>query len=439
MSWDWLLAAIGKSQSSAVAETRLGDVARLINGMPYDSKHFGPDGTRLVRIRDILGSRDQVHYNGPNLTPHRVTPGTLLVGMDGDFNVARWPGPDALLNQRVLAIATDQLSGKWIEYCLPSVLEITNDLTYATTVKHLSSAQVRAFRLPWPSAGQRQQILEYLDHETAEIDAFISELEQMREWLEERWRGALVELVQGRRLGGLVATDVCVWPTAPSSWLRTRLKATVASASNGSWGDEVGDSTGVRCIRVADFDKIRGAVHDMNPTSRRYDSPTLERLGLRHGDLLIEKSGGGPTSPVGNVVRYTGEGGEMYSNFVARIRVPPHVDSEYALRLHQSLYVGGVTARSVKQTTGIQNLDETAYFNEPVFLPDLERQKSIAALLSTQRTSTDEEIADIDAAIALAKERRAALITAAVTGQIDIAARQKPVVDSIQTAIEEAR
>ena len=48
-------------------------------------------------------------------------------------------------------------------------------------------------------------------------------------------------------------------------------------------------------------------------------------------------------------------------------------------------------------------------------------------------------IADIDAAIALAKERRAALITAAVTGQIDVTTKQKPAVDRIQTAIQEGR
>ena len=44
----------------------------------------------------------------------------------------------------------------------------------------------------------------------------------------------------------------------------------------------------------------------------------------------------------------------------------------------------------------------------------------IASSLSEERAAIDEAAADIDAAIALAKERRAALITAAVTGQIDV-------------------
>lgn len=59
--------------------------------------------------------------------------------------------------------------------------------------------------------------------------------------------------------------------------------------------------------------------------------------------------------------------------------------------------------------------------------------------MDSAQADRDEQVVDIDAAIALAKERRAALITAAVTGQIDVTSRQRPVVDSIQSALQEAR
>lgn len=303
----------------------------------------------------------------------------------------------------------------------------------------INASDVARIHLPLPTPTEQRQIADYLDHETAEIDAFIADLEAMRMQLEERWGSALVEIVQGRDHDDVIHTGIDVWPLAPTSWLRTRLKSTVAASTNGVWGEEPASSSGTRCIRVADFDKLRGRVHDLNPTSRQYDASVVSRMGLRDGDLILEKSGGGPTNPVGNVVRYDGGGGDMYSNFVARIRVSGAVDSAYALRLHQSLYASGVTARSVKQTTGIQNLDESAYFDEPVFLPGHDEQKVIARALTAERESTDDTVADIDAAIALAKERRAALITAAVTGQIDVTMKHRPVVDSIQTAIDGSR
>ena len=127
----------------------------------------------------------------------------------------------------------------------------------------------------------------------------------------------------------------------------------------------------------------------------------------------------------------------MYSNFVARIEVASGVDSSYALRLHQSLYTSGVTTRSVKQTTGIQNLDATSYFNEPIFLPTLAEQQQIAKHLDSRRLDMDELSTDLTRAIALAKERRAALITAAVTGQIDVTATHRPAAEQLEDDIKE--
>lgn len=240
---------------------------------------------------------------------------------------------------------------------------------------------LREIRVHTPGVVTQRTIADYLDHETAEIDALIGDLEGTLSLLTRRWDTELIRCVQTGVEGETHATGVSTWPRAPQTWRRTRLKATATSARNGAWGAEPDtDETTVRCIRVADFDKTLGSVHNASVTSRSYPAGVVAANALRPGDLILEKSGGGPTTPVGNVVRYDGPGGEMYSNFVARIEVASGVDSSYALRLHQSLYTSGVTTRSVKQTTGIQNLDATSYFNEPIFLPTLAEQQQIANL-----------------------------------------------------------
>ncbi|EYT49658.1 hypothetical protein [Brachybacterium muris] len=297
---------------------------------------------------------------------------------------------------------------------------------------------LREITIAAPPELTQRAIADYLDHETAEIDALIANQLDALRLLSRRWESELVRIVQTGAGNEIRATGVDTWPQAPTTWRQTRLKATIISARNGAWGTEPGTGeVNARCIRVADFDKIHGSIHDMNTTSRSYPEAIVSESSLQLGDLIIEKSGGGPTTPVGNVVRYTGPGGEMYSNFVARIKVAHGVHSAYALRLHQALYASGVTTRSIKQTTGIQNLDSTSYFNEPIFLPPRAEQQRIAEHLEGRRHDIDELGADLTRAIALAKERRAALITAAVTGQIDVTATHRPAAEQLEDDIKE--
>lgn len=84
-------------------------------------------------------------------------------------------------------------------------------------------------------------------------------------------------------------------------------------------------------------------------------------------------------------------------------------------------------------------LNRDALGRAPIRIPSADIQARAVLAIKISRRAQFDAIADIDAAIALAKERRAALITAAVTGQIDVTTKQKPAVDRIQTAIQEGR
>lgn len=132
-------------------EVRVGQIGKIKNGLPFDSEYFGSEGLPLIRIRDLFATEVATRYSGPSLTEDRITRDDVLVGMDGDFNVSRWKvGEPGLLNQRVLALRADRLTSRWIEYCIRFPLKIINDLTYSTTVKHLSSNQVAKIRIPLP-------------------------------------------------------------------------------------------------------------------------------------------------------------------------------------------------------------------------------------------------------------------------------------------------
>lgn len=302
-------------------------------------------------------------------------------------------------------------------------------------VPNLSISSFLNTRVPVLEGCQQQQIADYLDHETAEIDAFIADQKSLSELLQERWHSLLIHTVQIGAQGAarLCSTEVAEWPYVPHRWEKMRLKSTILDSQNGSWGSEPGvDSVTRRCIRVADFDKNSGRIHSANETERSYPLSQIKNLELQSGDLIIEKSGGGPTTPVGNTVLYDAPGGDMFSNFVARIRLRSNISPLFAVYLHRSLYLNQVTQRSIKQTTGIQNLDADSYFNETIFLPSLEEQKSIGRSIEENRIETETSLQVIEKATDLARERRAALITAAVTGQIDVTARNKPAAEQLE-------
>src|SRR6185503_19549648 len=109
------------------------------------------------------------------------------------------------------------------------------------------------------------------------------------------------------------------------------------------------------------------------------DEPTLrnikenERIGrvLQRGDLLLEKSGGGELQPVGCVVLYDDPRPAVFSNFVARVVLAPDTCSSFWRYLHAAAYAVRLNTRSIKQTSGIQNLDQQQYFDERAPFPPL--------------------------------------------------------------------
>lgn len=124
---------------------------------------------------------------------------------------------------------------------------------------------------------------------------------------------------------------------------------------------------------------------------RSVDRKTAGRIGLENGDLILEKSGGGDQSPVGRVVRFESNGeSAVTSNFAARVRCGRMSDPRYVVYLLASLYFSGQTAKCVKQTTGIQNLDTEAWLQLSVPEVGLEQQRRIADFLDDRVVRLDD-------------------------------------------------
>ena len=176
---------------------RIRDHAAVVNGYPFDSKLFTADnGMPLVRIRDIANDKTSLCYAGDLVPEALIHSGDILVGMDGDFNVTRWRGGEALLNQRVCCIRpTSAVDARFLYYVLPTPLSLINEFTYSTTVKHLSSFDILNIHFPYPPLSLQRTIADYLDRETARVDSLVAAKQRVLALLAEKRRTLITRAV----------------------------------------------------------------------------------------------------------------------------------------------------------------------------------------------------------------------------------------------------
>ena len=274
----------------------------------------------------------------------------------------------------------------------------------------------------FPPFPEQRAIAGFLDRETAKIDSLVAKMERLIELLQEK-RIALISRAVTKGLDPNVpmkASGVEWLGEMPDHWEVKRLRATVLGCQNGVWGAEPNGSNDIACVRVADFDRVKFRANTSRPTLRSIEADVIRKRMLYPGDLLLEVSGGGEKQPVGTVVMYDDKQPAVCSNFIAQLRPSEGFESRYLTYLHSTLYSARVNVRSVKQSIGIQNLHKASYLNEAAGFPPLPEQQAIAGFLDRETTKIDALISKVREAIDRLTELRTALISAAVTGRIDV-------------------
>lgn len=89
--------------------------------------------------------------------------------------------------------------------------------------------------------------------------------------------------------------------------------------------------------------------------------------------------------------------------------------SRFWMYQHAAAYASGVNVAAIKQTSGIQNLDQSQYFDERGVYPDEDEQNAIATYLDRETAKIDALIAEQEKLLALLAEKRQATISHAVT------------------------
>lgn len=207
----------------------------------------------------------------------------------------------------------------------------------------------------------------------------------------------------------------------PKEWEVKKLKYIFESVKNGIWGDdEKGDENDVFCIRVTNFNRDKSIVEMDNLTVRNLDKYKQKDYLLKKNDLLIEKSGGGDNQPVGFVAIYNSNVPAIYANFMARIVINQKNDNRYILYYLSTLYNKRINTKHINQTTGIQNINTTSYFDEKIGIPKILEQEKIANFLDIKTSQFDSIISKKEKLIEKLEEAKKSLISEVVTGKVKI-------------------
>lgn len=263
---------------------------QILSGAPFESELFTNESNYmpLVRIRDIMNGNTETYYKGDYSQEYIISKGDILVGMDGDFNVATWTGNDAILNQRVCKLHNfkSDVCPRFVFYTLPMFLKRKNDLTYATTVKHLSTFDIYGFTYFLPPLSEQQKIASFLDEKCSEIDEMIALQETIIEELKAYKQSVITEAVTKGLNPDVPMKDSGIeWiGEIPEHWEVTKFKSLfcIKKIIAGELGYDVLSVT-QQGLKIKDLSKNEGQVAQ---DYSKYQLVDINDFVMNHMDLL---------------------------------------------------------------------------------------------------------------------------------------------------------
>lgn len=259
--------------------------------------------------------------------------------------------------------------------------------------------------VPLPQPAEQRAIADFLDRETAKIDALIEKQNHLIDLLLERRSGALAAFLDvdgvaspGPRLKHHIASVRQGWSPQCNDW----------PAKDGGWAVlRAGCINGGR-FRPGDNKELPA---DLEPRKETV---------VRVGDLVVSRAN---TRELvgGAAVVHEPHPRLMLSDKLYAFSLRNSANPDFvALVLRTRRYRDLIELEATGASQSMQNITQEVLRNLPFSLPDRQTQDQLVIEAAARMKETDELIAKAEEFIALARERRAALITAAVTGRLDV-------------------
>lgn len=342
-------------------------------------------------------------------------------------------GAALLLNRRVLmkvagcvdnnmmAALPRGVRADWLLYLL-SIFDM-GWLVNPGAVPSVNQEQVGNIKLPIPTPSEQAAIVAHLDRETARIDGLVEKKSRFIELLREKRHAVITHAVTKGLDSNVPMKDSGVeWlGEVPGHWAVTKIKRIILGISQG-WSPECEpgvpdlDEWGVLKVGCVNGGEFRAAESKTLPENLE---PRPE-LALRKGDVLVSRA---------NTRELVGSCAVVEQDY-PKLMV---CDKLYRLLSNPKMVMPGFLAKLVAvhgrraveveangASSSMVNISQSVILDLAVAMPSLAEQQEILAQIDKITSRVDQVITQTERSIELLKEHRSALVTAAVTGQIDV-------------------
>lgn len=398
--------------------TRLKYAARLISGgtPAVDDERYwtdDQDSSAWVAIADMTRSsvitETARRVTRPGVASkglHVGKPGTVLFAMYASIGETAVLGCEATWNQAILGIEPipGRADARFIRYWLAHSKPELSKLFRSNTQDNLNAEQVS--NLPFPTHTRRTQarIADFLDAETARIDALITKKRRLLKLLEEKHWSFFVGQI------------------GAALYHETLLRRLISQITDGPFGSALKSEhyvdSGARVVRLGNIGASKFRPDDKAFIDLSYYQ-TLTKHGVDAGDLLIAGLGDA-NNHVGRacVAPELGPAIVKADCYAAKVRHDLVLPEFLALFLSSPLGAAAVAQAARGTTRSRINLDIVKDVLLPV--PGISEQERIVEAHSSQQRTCGLLAERLNAQGLLLREHRQALITAAVTGRLDV-------------------
>jgi type I restriction enzyme S subunit len=305
---------------------------------------------------------------------------------------------------------------------LGELLRSMNLNQYSTSAAQpgLSVEVISRLIVPVPPPAEQLAIAAFLDRETAKIDALVEEQRRLIDLLKEK-RQAVISHAVTKGLDPTAKTrpsGVAWLGEVPRGWEVKRLKFIGRVQTGIAKGKDNAEqeTVNVPYLRVANVQD--GYIDLADVAAIDIPAADLPRYLLRKGDVLMNE--GGDFDKLGRGHVWDGSIDPcVHQNHVFAVR-PTGVSSDWLSMVTSSTYAQFFFMSRSKQSTNLASISSTNLMELPVTVPPPEEQAVILRSVSNSLSRLGDLERQAESASALLLERRAALISAAVTGKINV-------------------
>ena len=321
-------------------------------------------------------------------------------------------------HQRVYMLSDfTRVTGRFVYYYLSSnFYKVALEGNAKSTVDSLRLPQFLNFEFSIPPLDTQDVIVAFLDYETARIDRLIAQQLRLIELLKEKRQAVISHAVtKGLNPNTPMKDSGVEWlGQVPEHWVASRLKYCTRQIVDGAHFTPTYTDAGVPFLRVTDIQSKHVDLSEVKYIPEAEHNELIKRCNPKKGDLLLSKNG---TIGVPKLVDWDWS----FSIFVSLclIKFKAKLFAEYVAYCFESHELKEQIFGLIKQSTVI-NLHLDKIQNFWICVPPISEQVEIVEALKNKVDELDLLINKAANAIELMQERRTALISAAVTGKIDL-------------------